>query len=389
MSTRIASLPLPAFVLFAASAAGQGATPQQPVTVYPTAVEAKGAGVKLMSLYDENAPAIRELAPGEILIAHGEKAGWVQVEVPGGFPCWVFGQYVDETGELGIAIVKSDRVNLRAIPSSEKNYPIGQVNKGDQLRVLDHKGDWVKVLAPSSIHAYVKASSTTVLGDPARVRQRIQELEAAAEAQWKERLALLERQREEQKRRAEAKAAFDTADAALMQEKAKAVNADFSRVRAMLSEASRHPGADEGIQAKVKDRIDLIEALEALIREKAGAAELERRSKEMEEKLRGAREKALEEAQERIRFSDPDRLRGRYDGAGWLKRSLSLTRGNVYTLEKGGITLFEIIDPQGRYDLTDYLGHEIGVRGRTMRFPGATVQTIEITKLEVLAVPER
>lgn len=371
---------------FAQSPSG-GATPapmQKPTLAFPHALEAKGTGIKLFSLYDENSPAIRELTTSEILIAHGEKTGWYEVEVPASYPCWVYSRFLDETGVLGMGIVTDDRVNVRAIASSDKNYPIGKISKGEQVRVLDHKGEWTQILAPSSLRAWVRQTAVNALGTPESNTSRIEAARTQAESQWKERLTILAAQREEEKKRAASRESFLKAEEAFAKEKGKAQDANFSQIRSLYQEASTN--ADKTLAEQIKTRIASIDALESVLKEKVSAQELERRAKEMDEKVKAAKDKAMAEAEERINFTKNDKMIGRYDGVGWLKKSLSLTKGTVFTVEKGGIVVCEIFDPKGRYALADFVGHEIGIKGKTVSALGET-KRIEVGKIEVLAGP--
>ncbi len=357
---------------------------QAPTITFPQIVEIKEKGTRLYSLYDENSPIVRELNANELLIAHGQKAGWYEVEVPAGFPCWIFSKYIKEGSELGKGVVSDDRVNVRPIASSEKNYPMGRVNKGDELLVLDHKGEWTQIQAPSSIHAWIKIDTANPLGEPNSYSSRLDTHRKDAQKNWNERLSALEKQREVEKQKALARASFEKAEKALDQERAKGAAADFTQVRVLYAEAMEK-ASDASLKEQIKNRLDTIASIEALAREKESTAELEKRAQALDAQLREARTKAFEEAKAHIQFTDADPLRGRYTASGWVRRSLSLTRGYVYTLEKGGVTLFEISCANNRYQLSDFLHHEIGVKGEMFRDPNSTVQRIEIEKMEVLA----
>lgn len=83
----------------------------------------------------------------------GEPSRWAKIAWPKNTPVWVYGDFIDKaSGE-----VKSTKLNLRGGPG--ENYSVvGQLNKGDTIKKLDAKGDWLKIEAPANCYAFVAAS---------------------------------------------------------------------------------------------------------------------------------------------------------------------------------------------------------------------------------------
>ena len=78
---------------------------------------------------------------GDFLVAIYEEhaAGWVAVEVPGGFSVWVFGKYLKPTSDGGdIYEVTRNAVNIRPRPASDvTNFPMPQrLHAGDRVRLI-------------------------------------------------------------------------------------------------------------------------------------------------------------------------------------------------------------------------------------------------------------
>lgn len=83
----------------------------------------------------------------------GEPSRWARIAWPKNTPVWVYGDFVDKTS----GVVKSAKLNLRGGPG--ENYSVvGQLNKGDSIKKLEAKGDWLKIEAPATCSAFVAAN---------------------------------------------------------------------------------------------------------------------------------------------------------------------------------------------------------------------------------------
>jgi len=81
-----------------------------------------------------------------------EPAIWLQILLPTGTHVWVNSSFVDATSST----VKPAKLNIRSGPG--ENYSIiGRLVKGDAVKVVDTKGDWTSIEAPTNAYGFVAA----------------------------------------------------------------------------------------------------------------------------------------------------------------------------------------------------------------------------------------
>lgn len=114
----------------------------------------------------DNAPLAR-LARGTVLVVVETLPGWYGVRVPMGFPVAVARQHVAALGEDEVRVTAS-RLNARVQPPEEgRPMPAALRDpfRADQvLTLIREAGDWVWVLAPEEMQAYVSQDFLEVLG---------------------------------------------------------------------------------------------------------------------------------------------------------------------------------------------------------------------------------
>ncbi len=103
---------------------------------------------------NKNFEILKRLKRGDILKSVGSKYGWTQVILPSDVGVYVHRELVSIDG--GQAIVVKNRVNLRAKPSLNSTV-LGQVNKGEILKVVKIESQWVKVQPPPDLTGWVKS----------------------------------------------------------------------------------------------------------------------------------------------------------------------------------------------------------------------------------------
>ncbi|NOT32501.1 MAG: hypothetical protein HOP15_18805, partial [Planctomycetes bacterium] len=128
-----------------------------------------GDGVSIYNLADEKGREIARPARGQLVAVYKDTAtGWLEVEVPGGYPVWVFGRYLEPTSEANLYQVNGSAVNLRPAPSSDvTNFPLPQrLQAGDKVRVLELAEPekplaetWVRIWSPPGVHGCVRSSA--------------------------------------------------------------------------------------------------------------------------------------------------------------------------------------------------------------------------------------
>lgn len=77
---------------------------------------------------------------------------WYRINLPDNVPVWVHSSFiVPET-----LTVKATRLNMRKGPG-ENFSVLGQLEEGEVIKVIETKGDWIKIEAPENAYAYVAA----------------------------------------------------------------------------------------------------------------------------------------------------------------------------------------------------------------------------------------
>lgn len=407
----VLALVLP-FLLSASVAAGvpNRATPLQQDAPLRYA-RVTGKAVKIRNLADPQGSVVAAPQDGSLVAVYRERGDWLEVEVPGGFAVWVFGSYLKETDVEDVLEVTRNGVNMRPAPERKvTNYPLGQrLFAGDRVRVIEREDpakpiteDWVRIWSPAGARAWMAKADSRDL--PAGVN---------GATAWKEALAALPpapaRAKSAQESRAQSKlndpvkptgiakptgtpaeASAETAEAAadfestlqaawdlLAAERTKP-SPDFGALEAAFG-AARKAAPDGASAVRAGQGLDAVAALREA---NALRAELEaERQRRQAEALRRQKE-----IWEESRAKDP--LGGVFLSRGALERVVEADAEPRYFLRFGGEVASELVCVSGRYDLDQYTGYEIGVKGMDLRLPesrGSQPLRIEVTRIEVLS----
>jgi uncharacterized protein YraI len=89
-----------------------------------------------------------QLQRGDVLPVRGVQGDWISFPLPASMPVWIHKDLVRDGEVLG------DRVNLRAGPSTRHNR-VGSVVRGDKLKTIEVRGDWLKIQPPASVLGWV------------------------------------------------------------------------------------------------------------------------------------------------------------------------------------------------------------------------------------------
>jgi len=389
-------------VVITASSAAQGAEVKAPAA--ERFVRAGENGAVVRNLADRQGLALTELAPDSVIGIFKERAGWMQVEVPGGFPVWIYGRYVRATSEDSVYEVTGNGVNLRPRPNREvSNFPLsGRLHAGDRVLAIERQDeslpleeDWIRIWSPSGIRGWISSDGTKpIAGDGAvawvdAARElfereaplaRANELDrkttpASTAGTDKSTVETTEAVAKPKAKDADAMDALEQARALLAEQRTQA-NPNFASVREAYSRViTIEP---EGVAAMLaKQGIETVEALEAAasIRE-----ELEGEKKRREEELL----KRQEEIWETSRKKDP--LLGKFAGRGVLERRIVPGSEARFWLRWRGADAYELVCKSGRYDLNLFAGYEIGVEGVVGEAPvGGAPAVMDVAKLQVLS----
>jgi hypothetical protein len=351
---------------------------------------AKPGGAKLYNLADKKGEVVLSVPGDGLLAVYSQRAGYLEVEAPQSLEVWVYGQFVKTTSDPGLLEITS-KVLMRPLPSSdERSYPLEQrLSKGDRVRMIARaddkkplKEDWIKVHAPPGTRAWVPESDTVAVGSGEDVRAAWAGAVAAAQAAE---LAVKPPETSVGDKAAQDAAATTAAAGGASLEEAQkmlkaaeaSANPDYTASRAAFQAIidAAPKSLDAATARTALEKIGLLEEV-ARLRSQVGIAD-QKRHEELEKANARLRELSLKQ----------DPLWGRFQTRGWVERE-----GGRYWVRWSGKTSAEIECKNGRYDLANYVGFEVGVTGVTMRSATAANGTTEaqpvlldVTRVEVIS----
>ncbi len=350
----------------------------------PLLARAKKA-LKLRLYPDPKAPVVSpDLPPGHYLWCLGEKAkGFLKVRIPGGFTGYVHRRYL-EAKEDGSAVVTARRVSFRHEPKKGSGtFPVALLPKGTKLWMLGVEGDWARVLAPEYGIAWVPEGGIEELGLraeglPEELRKKLEGQALAARAPFE----AVRREMAAKAARAEKLAALGRLLDQVLEVYRKEtdskplVDEDLGKIRKMFDPLKRKLAALNG------GKEELVFRFEAFEEELAGRELIQRSALALRE---DPAEKAAEAAAKKPTSSVaplPDRRR--FEATGWVEYRPGFGDWSPYRLVKGGKVLFYLSCPSGRYDLQDFVGLEVGVKGARSLPRGADFRVLEASRLVIL-----
>ncbi|MCY3004269.1 MAG: SH3 domain-containing protein [Planctomycetota bacterium] len=388
------------------NAAGQaGASNSAETPKFLRFVRAGANGAKLRNIYDEQGVALSELSAGALLAVHGERAGWLDVEIPGGFPVWVFGEYLTPTSESGMLQVSGNDVRMRPKPSSgADSLPLRQLlARGTKVKMLGRNDmskplgeDWVRVTAPAGTRGWVATGQTEALAAGTDGATQWAAAVTAARAAAASAPAIATDGANSgggsiaANETGNVTSALAAADKALAAERAKQERgeaANYDAVKKSYEDVLALNPAPSTAEL-VKERIELCAAYADGLRL---SAELQNQKASIDAALR-RRQEDMEKAAKSQPFD------GRFDGRGFVETArLPGSDKPIYLVRFSGVAVAELQCSSGRFNLADFVGCEIGFNGREVRGGIASTNSalarphaIDLARLEILtAAPVR
>ncbi|MBX2867717.1 MAG: SEL1-like repeat protein [Acidiferrobacterales bacterium] len=113
------------------------------------------SGVAVRTGASVSLPAITTLPLNSLVDVVGEENGFAEVIIPGGLPVWIRrSEALVQGGEK--ALIKGSRVRaLSTPPGSAETRILGLLPAGEVVRIVNERGDAIRVVAPESITAWV------------------------------------------------------------------------------------------------------------------------------------------------------------------------------------------------------------------------------------------
>lgn len=116
--------------------------------------------IRIYSYFNRHSSILQSLQSGSLVRVLDQNSGWFRVEVPGGVPIWIPRDSIGLEGD--VSIINRPGVAARPDPlDSPENKPLGVLQRGDQVVILERRKEWVKVQAPQHISGWVEAINIT------------------------------------------------------------------------------------------------------------------------------------------------------------------------------------------------------------------------------------
>jgi len=356
-------------------------------------VQSGSKGSKIRNVPDPAGLLVTDLPSGTPLAVYDEKTGYLHVSAPGGYRIWVYGSLLAESGRPGWLELTGNQVNMRPEPRTQNSFPIGQLHKGDRVRIirradasLPMSEDWVEVWSPSTAKAWVAKSETSALpvgADGATLFG----MAATAAAQGRGTTQPAVKSPVTTSGGGQAAAGTATASKGelfaalataqgLMREAIASDAPNFANVRAAYAEVYLL-NPDPNTRRIVERDLDQIKLHEELLAERAKLNE-QRKALDAE---RERQDRVRREAELR---KDP--LWGRFESRGWLTSESVKGGGKRYIVSYAGDRKQVIECSSGRYNLELFVGYEIGVEGLLSGRNAATeLPTVDARSIEVIS----
>ncbi len=134
----------------------------------PKAGVLTGDKVRVRTGPDTKHKILLELRKGTKVAVIGKKDGWYQIEMPREVILWISKNYIKEVREGGALMgeVTGEKVNVRTGIERE-DVVVGQVNKGNKVRIVGTKNGWYKIRPPKGFTAYMSAKFVKLEGGTA------------------------------------------------------------------------------------------------------------------------------------------------------------------------------------------------------------------------------
>ncbi len=318
---------------------------------------------------------------GTLLVVRGTHANvrdWLVVELPQGYPAWVFGDLVTRTGE-GTGVVKADRVLVRPRASTRWQELAGRLERGETVKILSERkesdGTWLQIVVPSRFPLFASAAHVKKVGPASLALEKAKGAAAPgideatppppappSESASDKKFILVEKDIRD--KLAGAKQATDI-------EPLRLAIAEFDRGDLSLANRERRVRLLTEInEAERRMNVDELKAKEWKVR-----SDLEAK---LEEIQRNYQRRLREIAEEHER-----RARPIYLATGIVQwRPDLLGRTPAYRIEEGGKMRYFLISNE--YDLGRFVGSRVGITGIKDSESGTGFETVIVRRIEIL-----
>ncbi len=122
---------------------------------FPFLGEIKKGSVNVRAGANTNFEAVDKLPQGAEVVVLAQNFEWYKIQIPLTASAYIRADYIKDHGSnVGEAI--GDKVNVRCKPKSESSA-VGQIMRGETVKLIEKQGEWWKIEPPSSGTAWVHA----------------------------------------------------------------------------------------------------------------------------------------------------------------------------------------------------------------------------------------
>ncbi|MBL8901643.1 MAG: hypothetical protein JNM84_28705 [Planctomycetes bacterium] len=355
----------------------------------------KSGGATARRYAGEREEAFRTLEAGTIVRVRGSYNGWWRVSVPGGLSGWIATSFLKESDVPGERMVDADRVNFRVRATTTDNAPLepDRLERGERVLLLEQSGSWARVQAPPRLSAWVDSAQLERVNDSAQAEQEFGKQQEQFLAAIVGEMQKAERERTYVASEAYAEELLKPVDQLRDAELAKGTSGDFQAVRDAYNALATNGVEGKPKSPKLKEKVyERLKGFELAVGEAeavALSANSQAKLAEIERQKADALKAKLKE-QERVHAPTPDKVLENWQHFGWVVKQgeQTLSAGPVrYVIERGERPSVNLMCESGRYDLADYVGREIAVKGRERS--EFTPPVFEVTQIRILTSKKR
>ncbi|MFK7739178.1 MAG: SH3 domain-containing protein [Planctomycetota bacterium] len=313
------------------------------------------------------APPVYEdvLKKGQIVRLGRTENGFRAVEMPLGPVGYVSQRFAVED-ESGVVRSKGNKVAFRYRPRTSE-APVAQLAAGTVLHVVSTEESWFRARV-AGVEAWVANAEVQVVASDPEVVAAYEQFKLGLEKEVQARLDLIAAEQEIKARSRVDLEAVEVVESAFRKEMQKPIGqqkhvplmAALSKAVAEMDEDSSARAVAASLHKRIKTQKWIVDASDLLKSEPPVADE-------------GIK----------IQSAPKDGLK-RFESIGWLRYSSRLSSPGIYYLEKGGRQQHVLTCNTGRFDLSMFVGREIGVIGPRRTPLGDQVGSLDVERLEVL-----
>ena len=308
------------------------------------------------------------LKKGDVVQLGRTENGFTEIVLPIG-PIGYVARRFTEADEDGVVTTKG-RVAFRYRPRTSE-APVTVLPVATTLHVVSSDGDWYKARVAGVESWLANAEVEVVPNDPENV-EAYEALGARMQRDVQARLEAIAAEKKQAERDRIDLEAVATVESAFRKELEKPVEdrqfAPLEEVLAKVTENLPETGKARVAAAALQKRIET--------------------QKWIAEALPVSKSQPPESPETAEPAPPKDRL-ARFEAIGWLRYECDVVGPGVYYIEKGGRRQYRLTCNTGRFDLSLFVGREVGVIGPRRTPLTGELSTLDVERLEVLGGPLR